>query len=202
MVMIILHQSSFLHDSCTTLQVILPPVFVYFIALLIMLKQISDRCGASIYTYGYIICSVRESVWFLLSACCWNIMTQFSKHSWTFETVYSISTLLFSILARFKTLPSIDKSSFPHIWIFPRYLLSFSVSIKCLDASSAYPIIAFIGVLMSWDILNRNVDFALFAHSAFNLASLNSSSCFNSRIFSSVTSRFAISTDVTFPFLS
>ena len=34
-------------------------------------------------------------------------MTQFSKHSWTFETVHSISTLLFSILARSKTLPSI-----------------------------------------------------------------------------------------------
>ena len=60
--MIILHQSSFSQDFCTTSQDIVPPVFVYFIALLIILKQISDKCGASIYTYGYIICSVRESV--------------------------------------------------------------------------------------------------------------------------------------------
>ena len=61
MVMIILHQSSFSQDFCTTLQDIIPPVFVYFIALLIILRQTSDRCGASIYTYGYIICSVKES---------------------------------------------------------------------------------------------------------------------------------------------
>ena len=135
--MIILHQSSFSQDFCTTLQDIQPPVFVYFIALLIILRQTSDRWGSSIYTYGYMICSVKEIVWFLLSACCWNIMTQFSKHSWTFETVYSISTLLFSILARSKTLPSIDKSSFPHIWISSKYLPSLSVSCKCLDANSA-----------------------------------------------------------------
>ena len=62
MVMIILHQSSFSQDFCTTLQDIIPPVFVYFIALLIILRQTSDRCGASIYTYGYMICSVRERV--------------------------------------------------------------------------------------------------------------------------------------------
>ena len=58
------------------------------------------------------------------------------------------------------------------------------------------------GVLMSWDILKRNADFALLAVSAVNLASRSSSSCLNSRSFSSVTSRFASSTDVTFPSLS
>ena len=132
-----LHQSSFSEDVCAIWQDIDPPALVYFIAFLMMLRQISDTCGASIYTYGYKICSVMESVWFLLSACCWNMVIQFSKFSRTFETVYSISVLLFSILARFRTLLSSDRSSSPQTCIFSRYLLSFSVSFTCLVARFA-----------------------------------------------------------------
>ena len=113
--MIISHQSSFSQGLCATLQDIVPPAFVYLTALLMMLMQTSDKCGSSTYTYGYRICSVMHRVWFLLSACCWNIVTQFVKSSRTSDTAYFISTLLFSILARSRTLLSNDNSFLPHI---------------------------------------------------------------------------------------
>ena len=68
MVMIILHQSSFSQDFCTTLQDIAPPVFVYFIALLVVQSILMGATidYAIVYTSYYIESreklNVKESV--------------------------------------------------------------------------------------------------------------------------------------------
>ena len=72
----------------------------------------------------------------------------------------------------------------------------------CVVASAVNPIIAFIGVRISWDILFRNAVFALFACSAAASAFLRFLSRSISCSFSSVISRFATRTVLSFPVLS
>ena len=87
----------------------------------------------------------------------------------------------------------------PDTLIFFRYSLTRSMLSICAVARAVNPIMAFIGVRISCDILFRNTVLALLACSAAASASRRASSCFCSRRFSSVASRVATNTAVTLP---
>ena len=94
-----------------------------------------------------------------------------------FSTIEEISTgtsvilvFPFSILAISSTLLISPRSCSLATSMLERYSFSWSALLIFLFASSVNPTMAFIGVLISWDMLKRNWDLALLAISACSLA--------------------------------
>ena len=79
-------------------------------------------------------------------------------NSSSFKAILPLSILLMSSTSLIKPSKCLDEAE-----ILPRQSLIFKGSSRCIPAIVVMPMMAFIGVRISWDILNKNRDFAAFA---------------------------------------
>ena len=156
------------------------PSDVYFIALLIIFSIISWSFTLSQKINVWYTSKSAEycRFFFLIS----SSNTVFTVWNTAFiSSAFNCSAIVpLSIRAISRIWLIIVISKFPEEQIFPRYSFAFSSFWRFFSSNPEKPIIAFIGVRISWLILNRNRVFASFALFASSAAFLRSAAyCFS-----------------------